>query len=206
MTASSVDGGNLMPPGGPPDEELLFSFVKGQSSAFDELLRRYEQRIYRFLRRLVSSRQEAEDLFQETFARVCEHAASFTGRGPFRRWLYTIALNVWRARGRKTRPTEVPIDETTAPASDCPDPAEAAHRTEVSEYIAEATASLPPSQREVFIMKVYEQITFREIAEILGRPIPTVKSQMMLAVQKLRPLLERLADVDEMHGRARHGR
>jgi len=198
MGASSADRGDRTPAGGTSDEDLLFFFVKGKASAFDELLRRYDQRIYRFIRRFVSSSQEAEDLFQETFARVCEHAGSFTGRGPFRRWLYTIALNVCRARGRKRKRTEVPIDETTALTSNGPDPAEAAHRTEISECIAEAITSLPPSQREVFIMKVYEQITFREIAEVLGRPTPTVKSQMMLAIQKLRPLLERLVDPDEI--------
>jgi len=181
-----------------PDEQLLYAFVGGRRDMFPELVRRYEQPLYAFICRVKGRPDGADDVFQETFLRVYRSGDKFQGRSSFRTWLYAIAANVCRSQGRKAsvRPRPAPL-----PDSDPPDrhssPGAAVESVEIARRIAEAVSELPVVQREVFVMREYEGMTYAEVAHAVDRPLGTVKSQMRLALQKMRTHLHALA---EAHG------
>jgi RNA polymerase sigma-70 factor (ECF subfamily) len=181
------------PPPGRPDEGLLAGFVEGNDAMFAELVRRYERPLYGLIARFSGAQSEAADLFQETFIRVFQHAESFGGRSRFRTWLYAIALNVCRGYGRKRKhlAEELP-DCDTMPQTGRPGPDGVAADHETGERIAAAVSRLPAEQREVFVLRAYEDLTYDEIARVVERPIGTVKSQMRLALRKLRAALRGL--------------
>ena len=180
------------------DEELLSAFMRGEREMFAELVYRYEAPLYGFICRLTGSPDRAPDLFQETFMRAFEGAGTFSGASSFRTWLYAIAANVCRSQGRKERRAKhADIEVSPEPANGSPGPDGAADSREIGHRIAQAVGELPDEQREVFILKVYQDMTYPEVAEAVARPIGTVKSQMRLAVAKLRAELRGLA---EAHG------
>ena len=177
------------------DEQLLAGFVAGDHAMLTDLVQRYERPLYGLIARYTGAGDEAEDLFQETFLRVFQHADGFGGRSSVRTWLYSIALNVCRGygRGQHPAPAELP-DDAAAAQVDRPGPDELAAGHEIGERIAAAVRRLPPEQCEVFVLRVYEDLKYDEIAQVVGRPVATVKSQMRLAVQKLRKTLRKLED------------
>jgi RNA polymerase sigma-70 factor, ECF subfamily len=182
---------------GPSDEALLEGFLRGEDSMFARLVHRHERPLYAFIARVTGQTQDAPDLFQETFVRVFQHAGSFAGRSSFRTWLYAIALNVCRsygrALGRRKRETALPAAD---PPAASPGPGRIAERREIGRRVAGAVATLPGNQREVFILKAYEGMHYARIAQTLGRPLGTVKSQMRLALVKMRRALQDIAAQD----------
>jgi len=178
-----------------PDESLLAGFLRGEEDMFTELVTRYEQPLYSFICRLTGDPAEATDLFQETFVRVYQRASSFRAESRLKTWLYAVATNVCRAHGRKkARSGTTTAERASEPANGSPGPSRLAESTEVGERIASAVGALPQEQREVFILKVYEEMTFQNISELLERPLGTVKSQMRLALGTLRGDLHDLAE------------
>jgi len=175
------------------DEELLAGFMSGDQAMFESLVCRYEKPLYAFLCRMTGDETEAEDLFQETFVRVCRHGDTFEGRGSFKSWLYAIAANACRSHlaTRKVRRTgDQPAVEPVDPA---PQPAASLAASEAGERVKLAVAALPAEQREVLVLKVYQDLSYPEIARALDRPIGTVKSQMRYGIQKLRVILHGVA-------------
>ena len=176
------------------DEELLAGFVSGNREMFEPLVRRYEKPLYAFLCRMTGSEDDAADLFQETFVRVYRHGNSFDGSGSFKSWLYAIAANTCRSHlaARKARPNgDMPAAEPVDPAAP---PAAGLAAKEVGERVRQAVSALPPEQREVLVLKVYENLSYPEIARALSRPVGTVKSQMRYALQKMRVSLQGVAE------------
>ena len=150
-------------------------------------------------------REQAEDLFQETFKRV--HAKAHTLRGnQFRSWLFTIATNVAidGVRRRKRRQVvslnqKLDCDDAdgrelgaVAVADSSCDPSQEAVRAEQSQQVRRALASLPAKQRVTLVLAYYQQLTYKEVAEVLNCSIGTVKTQMYRA---LKSLAQRLPDV-----------
>ena len=175
------------------DEELLAAFVGGNEAMFGELVRRYERPLHALICRLTGDPAEAPDVFQETFIRVFRHAGSFTGRSRFKTWLYAVAANVCRshARAMARRQATGGPDAPERP-DQAPGPDGVAQSKEIGARIGQAVAGLPADQREVLVLKLYEELTYAEIAQALGRPLGTVKSQMRAALKKLRPQLRGL--------------
>lgn len=179
----------------PSDESLLAAYLGGDEAMFGQLVHRYERPLHAFICRLTGEPRVAADLFQETFVRVVAHAGRFEGRSRFKTWLYAIAANLCRSHIRKKKHREVPL------SADAPDPIDgglspngAARGHEIGERIAAAVATLPDTQREVFVLKVYQELKYEQIAGILGRPLGTVKTQMRAALQKLRRELRGIAE------------
>ena len=176
----------------PSGEQLLTGFLEGQEAMFAELVQRYEEPLYGFICRLTGRPADAADAFQETFLRVFQKADTFAGRSSFKTWLYAIATNVCRARLRAA--------QRHPERSDPPEQAHLAAPNghaisqEVGERIARAVGRLPTDQREVFLLKTYEELSYPQIARALGRPLGTVKSQMRLALAKLRTDLHEIAE------------
>jgi len=199
MVEARSDGAGAAAPGKrqPTDEEALAAYRLGDQTMMAELIRRYERPLYAFLSRLTGRPDEAADLFQETFLRAVAHADSFAGRSRFKTWLYSIAVNCCRAQGRRAgRGLEVTgREDVQPPANGSPGPDGLTEQEEVGRRIAEAVSRLPEPQKEVFLLRAYEEMDYHEIASSLGRPVGTVKSQMRLALGKMRGFLHDLGQV-----------
>jgi RNA polymerase sigma-70 factor (ECF subfamily) len=140
-----------------------------------------------FVRRLLPSPQDAEDVVQETFLKAFQARESFDGRASIKTWLYTIALNVVRDRARRPRPGALDDRGLAAP------PDRSVERFELAERVRRLVQSLPDGQRAIFCLYRYEGVPYEEIARVLGVTIGTVKAQMHQALLKVRAGLEAFA-------------
>lgn len=181
------------------DEQLVALTVKGDVSAFNEIVARWEGRLYNFVYRYIGDAEEAKDITQESFVRAYSHLEGFRGQSKFSSWLYQIALNLCRSklRRKQSRPM-VSIDdrEEDNPLFSLPDtratPAEHTLERERAVAVREALAQLPEAQRTVIILKEYNGLKFREIAEILDTPESTVKSRLYHGLENLAQALGHL--------------
>jgi len=126
---------------------------------------------------------------------VFRHAASFTGGSSFKTWLYAIAANVCRSHAKATqKQKQLLLTQEPDRPDGLPGPNGVAESREIGRRIALALSGLPPEQREGFVLRAYDELSYREIADALSRPLGTVKSQMRLALRKLRTELRQLAE------------
>jgi RNA polymerase sigma-70 factor (ECF subfamily) len=160
------------------DEDLMLSFRGGSESAFDALFARYREPIWRFFRRRVADPARAEELSQDTFVALVRNAGRYVPRAPFRRYLFGIAFNIWLAARRQTRPAAV-TPEGWEPTATTPDLA-------AGIWVRRALAGLPELDRDVLMLREYEQLDYAEIAALTGVPIGTVRSRLFRARMALR--------------------
>jgi RNA polymerase sigma-70 factor (ECF subfamily) len=186
------------------DEALMLSFREGDARAFEELVSRHRRGLFNFLLRSVQNRSRAEELLQEVFLRVVRSKDRYEKTAKLTTWLYTIARNLCvdesrRAKFRKTVSLDAPRrgaeDDSPAMvdtvAADQVATDEAAAAPQIRQRMAKAIDQLPDDQREVFLMRQINGLSFKEIGEIVGAPENTVKSRMRYALEKLR---QELAD------------
>ena len=170
---------------GVSDELLMLAFSKGSSDAFTELFSRYKQPIYGFFRRRVAEPAHAEELTQETFLALLRAAARYEPRALFRTYLYAIGLKILRAHRRKAA-----FRATFFGHQNCnPDPAKA-DATEASLWVRRAVEKLDLIDREILMLREFEQLSYAEIADLLKLPVNTVRSRLFRARTALRNLLE----------------
>jgi len=166
-----------------PDGRLVARFLQGDGSAFDELVLRHRVAVYRLAYRLLGNHSEADDVSQEAFLRAYRALPRFRGDATFRTWITRIVLNL--AQGaRHARRATVSIEEASV-AVGGPTAPDAALRREVRR----AVCGLPPRQRQVLVLKVYEGMKFIEIAQAAGMSIGTAKATFFQAVRNLRARL-----------------
>jgi RNA polymerase sigma-70 factor (ECF subfamily) len=167
------------------DEQLMLTFTLGSSEAFTELFQRYKQPIYGFFRRRVTDPAQAEELTQETFLALLRAATRYEPRALFRTYLYGIGLKILRAHRRKA------IFRATFSAhpSTIPDPAKQ-NATESGLWVRRAVEKLDSIDREILLLREFEQLSYAEIADLLQLPINTVRSRLFRARTALRDLLE----------------
>ena len=171
----------------PSDEELMAGLVKGQTAMFEDLVHRYEPRLFGFLFRLTANEADAADLFQETFLRVFTKAHDFQGKGSFRSWLYAIAANLCRSHAaRRARLVPTDPEDLPDPPNEDPLPDSALVSKAIGRRIAAAVSVLPPEQREVFVLKAYEELSYPEIAMALNVAEGTAKTLVHRGVRILR--------------------
>jgi len=187
------------------DKSLIYAHLKGDSAAFGELVRRYGDSLLGYLTRTCGNREQAEDLFQETFRRVHERACTFRG-SQFKGWLYTIATRVAMDGFRRTKRVRViSLNQklgcdgencqelgAVAVAESGHDPSEEAVKAEQKKQVRQALESLPARQRVTLVLAYYQGLSYREVAKVMGCSIGTVKTQMYRA---LRTLAQRLPDI-----------
>ena len=164
------------------DEQLMLDFQRGSKDAFTELFGRYRQPIYGFFRRRLADAARAEELAQETFLAVLRAVARYEPRALFRTYLYGIALLQLAAERRRSAHRVAIFDLTTA------DPP-AAGDTEATVAIRQALEKLGPDEREVLMLREYEQLSYAEIAALQRVPINTVRSRLFRARLALKELL-----------------
>jgi RNA polymerase sigma-70 factor (ECF subfamily) len=164
------------------DETLMIEFQGGSREAFEELFVRYRGPLYGFFRRRLNGDQRAEDLMQETFLAVIRASARYEPRALVRTYLYGIAMNLLAAERRKQF-RDAPGGEITAePATnDAP---------EAVLWIRQALEKLDESEREILMLREYEQLSYAEIAELTKVPVNTVRSRLFRARMALKQRLE----------------
>ena len=179
------------------DESLIEAHRRGETAAFDQLVRRYGDHLLGYLIRMSGSRDQAEDLFQETFKRVHEKAHTYRG-GSFKSWLFTIATRAAIDNLRRRRRLSVLSlsqnpdcdDEgqelgAVAVADDSNNPSQVAVKTEQKEQVRQAIELLPAKQRATLVLAYFQELSYREVADVLGCSVGTVKTQMSRALQTL---------------------
>jgi RNA polymerase sigma-70 factor (ECF subfamily) len=187
---------NLVEGMGPSDEELVEAFRRGELSAFDGLVARWERKIRGAVHRILGNEEEARDVCQEAFLKAYRALDSFKSEARFSSWLYQIALNLCRDRLRRRKGrTLVSLEELedagTTLVTKRPDAQELLEAGDLARTVASAIALLPEEQREIVVLKEYQELTFAEIAEVLGIPISTVKTRLYRGLGQLRVSLER---------------
>jgi RNA polymerase sigma-70 factor, ECF subfamily len=189
------------------DEHLMLAFRRGDAMAFEVLVRRHRTLVFNYIFRFTGDRARAEDVLQETWLKVVRSAQDYEPKARFTTWLYTLARNlcVDRARREKLRQAD-PLDaprpafasqgDKRTPAEFLVDPGpvpdRAAHNARIRPLLERALLSLPDEQREVFLLREYSGLPFREIAEVTGVSENTAKSRMRYALEALRRQLEQL--------------
>jgi RNA polymerase sigma-70 factor (ECF subfamily) len=188
------------PTGDASDEMLMVKYQRGDTRAFCELVSRHNARVYNFILRFLRDPLSAEDLTQEVFYRVVKYAADFKHESRFPTWLYTIARNlcVDHIRKQKYR-RHASLDEQPASSGDSPtkglpqarepDAERATGDREIGAVIVLALYDLPEEQREVFLLREFAGLPFKEIALATGVPENTVKSRMRYALERLQEAL-----------------
>jgi len=178
----------------PEDAALVRKAQQGDMDAFEDLVRRYQHRIYALCRRLTGAHQSADDLAQETFIKAYLALARFDAQWPLYPWLRKIAvnsgLNYLKTRGRERPIEDGPLGDRRAPAA-APgdDPEERLEQAEFRARLDRAVESLPADQKSVFILRFHESLSYEEISRTLDLPLGTVMSRLNRARRKLKDLL-----------------
>ena len=186
------------------DESLIAAHCRGDQNAFGEILHRYGDSVLGYLIKMTGDKEQAEDLFQETFKRVHEKSHTFQG-AEFKSWLFRIATNITYDGFRKKQRTESkclkanfstedgddPVSMATADNSF--NPSVATVKAEQVEQVRHAVESLPEKQKAALVLAYYQQLSYREVALALDCSVGTVKTQMYRA---LKTLAQKLPEVE----------
>ena len=186
------------------DAELVDLFRQGRESSFDAIVRRHQERIYRFLVHMVRDSDEAADLAQETFVKAYKSLHRFRGHSSLYTWLYRIAMNSYLNYLRKNKLRNLlHLDSKAATyIENHPvhhfDPEEEQVMKQQIAVIESAIRDLPPRQRSIFIMRHYDDLSHGEIPEVVGTSEGAVRAGYFHAVRKLRAVLVESAAAESL--------
>jgi RNA polymerase sigma-70 factor, ECF subfamily len=176
------------------DDDLVLMYRNGDADAFDALFDRYSVPAYNFARTVLGRCDGADEVLQETFLAVARGAHAYTPQGRFRFWLMRIVRNRCLSRIEAERTRKAVLSqgglERIEPASREPPPETAAQADELAQRVRSAIAALPDRQREVIALYAFEQMQYRQIAEVLETPVNTVKTLIRRARAALAQALE----------------
>ena len=173
-----------LPVAGSSDEQLMHCFARGDSDAFGALFARYRQPLFGFFWRRVADRAQAEELAQEAFIAVIRAAPRYEPSARFRTYLYAIALKILRAYRRKAAFRATFLG---SPAEYVEPAAESGVVTQL--FMREALRKLDGMDREILLLREFEQLSYAEITGLLHLPVNTVRSRLFRARTDLRELL-----------------
>lgn len=191
------------------NEDLMLAHGEGDEAAYEELVRRHSRPVLNYIFRMVQNRQIAEELTQEVFLALVKNAARYQPTAKFTTYLYAIASNIvakeWTRQRRRPRLFSISAWWSSGDDEDDFNPADHIgddrasilknfQRGEISEAVNEALRSLPDHQREAFVLRRFQDLSYEEIAEVLDAPVGTIKSRVVRAERALRPLLERFRE------------
>jgi RNA polymerase sigma-70 factor (ECF subfamily) len=175
------------------DLELVELFQKGTETSFNELVRRYQEKIYWVARRFVNDHDQADDVVQEVFVKAYGALKQFRGESSVYTWLYRIAVNGALNSIRKQRVRDfIRIDEFFETADDEQEqPDIIAEKNEHQKLVEEAIAHLPEKQKAVFILRYHEELSYEEISHILKTSIGGLKANYFHAAKKIGEYINR---------------
>ncbi|HEV7746230.1 MAG TPA: sigma-70 family RNA polymerase sigma factor [Pyrinomonadaceae bacterium] len=180
------------------DEQIVARALTGDAEAFGEIVQRWERRIFVLSFGMLGREEDARDATQETFLAAFRNLRAFRGEAKVSSWLHRIAVNqcITRQRRAKVRSesaieTEEEKDASNFAAPIQYSPARVVEGREVSSAVRIAVNSLPVELRQIVLMKEFEELTFKEIADALDLPLSTVKSRLYTALKQLQMRLKK---------------
>lgn len=172
------------------DLRLVEAFRRGEESAFTALVIKYRDGVYRVARRMLGSHEDAADAAQEVFIRAHRALSRFDGRSRVYTWLYRITVNLCLdARSRLARMPLAEEEDAADTVYSGPSIEDQTEGREVGRLVARAVAALPPRQRAMVVLRLYQDLPYVDIARIMGCTEGTVKATMFAALRKLRGVL-----------------
>src|SRR6202011_5339483 len=188
---------------GPVTDELTLvqAAKKGDDSAFEELVRRYDRNVFRIAQHITQNREDAEDVVQEAFLKAYGNLAKFQEQSKFYTWLVRIAVNEALMKLRRRKPERtVSLDEEVKTEDDSlprevadwsPNPEQMYNQAELRDILTRTIQGLPEGFRTVFVLRDIEGLSTEETAEMLNLSVPAVKSRLLRARLQLRERLNR---------------
>jgi RNA polymerase sigma-70 factor, ECF subfamily len=177
---------------GMTDLELVEEVRNGRREAYTELMRRHQERVYWFVRKIVGTHEDADDVTQETFVKAYLNLGDFRGDSSFFTWIYRIALNGALNAVRKRQVIayvrENDLIGRLFPSGE--DPHRDLERKETETHLRRAVAGLPEKQRAVFVLRYYEELSYEEISAILKTSVGGLKANYFHALRKIREALQ----------------
>lgn len=190
------------------DEDLMVAVRHGKLEYFDVLLNRHETRVITFAYRMIGNYETARDILQQAFLKILEQSDHYEPRAQFSTFLYQVTRNLCinelkRSAHRKSVSLDQELygdaDQVTFLRDAVPDggegPDDILVRDEVKSAIRRAVAALPPIYREVVVLRIFEELPYRDISEITGAGENTVKSRMRYALERLHNAMKRVIAV-----------
>lgn len=179
------------------DDALVAAFQAGSSEAFETLVLRYKNTLYQYIMIMVQDEGTAGDLFQEVFLHFYKNADKYQPQGKFKAWLFRAArnrvLNFFRDRDKLFSLDASPEEDAPAYqdvlADDSPLPLEFLENKELGQLIRKAALALPEKQRELVYLRQY--LSFKEMADLLQRPLGTVLADFHRAIKKMQTVLKK---------------
>jgi RNA polymerase sigma-70 factor (ECF subfamily) len=182
-------------PKGRIEPEVIKRFVAGDEAAFRDIINRFKNNLYSFLMRFLNQQDLVEDVFQETFLQVYTSRSTFDTSRPLRPWLFTIAANKARDALRKQQRTTMASFGTISDAADMSiddvvntltsfetTPYEEVEKGETAGLVRQIIADMPENLREILLLAYFDQFSYKQMAQILGIPIGTVKSRLHTSI------------------------
>ena len=177
------------------ESQLFERYKAGDEDAFREIVNRYKNPLYAFLRRFLNQQDLVEDVFQETFLQLYVSGDKFDTSKPLRPWLFTIAANKAKDALRKLQRHSALSISAIADAGDTSvddvlnmlksyrtTPDDEVSKSEIAQKVREVIANMPENLRGILILAYFEQFSYKQMADILGIPIGTVKSRLHTAI------------------------
>jgi RNA polymerase sigma-70 factor (ECF subfamily) len=183
-----------------PSEDLMVRFVNGDEGAFEILVDRHQTSILNLIYRYIGDRTQARDLAQEVFIRVWKSVRTYKPEAAFTTWIYRIAINLclnelksarrrrWFSFGRSDEDPQNTLEETFADGS--PSPEDLLLAKERDRRISDALQSLPDNQRMALVLKRYDDLSYQEIAQVIGCSVSAVESLLVRAKRTLQEKLK----------------
>ncbi|MBL7556781.1 MAG: sigma-70 family RNA polymerase sigma factor [Bdellovibrionaceae bacterium] len=175
------------------DNELVQEIKTGNRKAFSEIVKRHQKSLLRMSLRFVKDLDMAEDVVQESFIKAFEKLNAFEGRASFKSWLFQIAVNTAKNKLRERRRATTDIDSVQLAVGAVAE--SSLVHSALSQEIQEEIDKLPTKQRTALILRVYEDLSFKEIADIMECPYDTAKANYRHALMKLKDSFEQKSDM-----------
>lgn len=179
------------------DRDIARGLRRRNPDLIETLIERYQYRLFRYLISLTGNREDASDMFQETWIRILERGHQYNGKWKFESWLFTVARNLvidkMRRQWKSVSLEEVPDSMLETRQRDRADETPAVRalaQSETSERVQTAMQQLSPASREALVLRFQEELPLDEIARITGAPLSTVKSRIYRGLEMLRDLME----------------
>lgn len=170
------------------DIELVDDVKRGDKAAFGELVRRHQTALLRVCSRMTRDTELAEDVVQESFVKAYTKISLFEGRSSFKSWLFQIALNTARNKLRTNRLETVNIDNVNISTDDNAE--HALIQLNIRDILRQEVEKLPERQRVALELRIYEDLSFQEIAQIMNCPYDTAKANYRHGLMKIKSSLE----------------
>lgn len=175
------------------DLSLVEQAAAGDESAFETLVHRYAERVHTLVAGIVRDRSAVEDVVQDVFFKVFRKLSSFAGKSSFYTWLYRVTLNAAADHLKKKRvDRSQPVEDLAFVAAPGPEEAggQPSDRVELRRRIALAVSELPPKYRDILVLREYQELSYEDIAKVLGCSKGTVESRLFRARARLKAKLE----------------